>query len=265
MRIHPHIRLAALALAALVLFGCSSGDDAPPPEPPHVQTALDVEAARAAATGTAPGAQGAGPMLEGDAALAKQLPADVKEALKGEIRAVAVRWRVGLGTFRVDELGATGARPAARPDGAVRRQRAGEDLRLLHLAMPSPGGTTLLDPYVDWTLTSDGTTVRAVRDGDPTVELIDLKNRVRQRLFDARQPYGRIDGAIWLDETASRFSPPSASRRTRGSAAVLYLVDLSKESVTRYEGPPLDFEGFKLVEKDLERRFRKNLPDVLFS
>ena len=258
-------RLLTLALAALLAGGCAD-DDGPPPPPPHARTAIDVEAAREARTGAAPGARGTTTLI-GDAALAKQLPSDFKEALKGEIEPWLFAWRVGLGTFRVDELGATGTRPLSLDDIEPFDGNApGEDLRLLHLALPSPGGTTLLDPYVDWTLTSDGTNVRAERDGDPAVTLIDLKSRVRQRLFDARPPSGRIDGAIWLDEkrfvvfAAERFEP----NPWRGGP-VLYLVDLGQATVTRYEGPGVEFDGFKLVEKDLERRFRKSLPDVLFS
>src|SRR6188472_4114774 len=151
MRFH----LVTLVLGSLVVGGCAANADGPPP-PPHARTAIDVEAARAARTGAAPGTQGTTALL-GDAAAAKQLPADVKEALKGEIEPWLFAWRVGLGTFRVDELGATGTRPLALDrlepfDGNA----PGEDLRLLHLALPSPGGTTLLDPYVDWTLTTDG-------------------------------------------------------------------------------------------------------------
>jgi len=262
MRFH----LVTLALATALAAGCSADDDGPPPAPPHARTAIDVEAARAARTGAAPGAQGTAALI-GDAVPAKQLPRDVKEALKGEIEPWLFAWRVGLGTFRVDELSATGTRPLALDrlepfDGNA----PGEDLRLLHLALPSPGGTTLLDPYVDWTLSSDGTNVRAERDGDPAVTLIDLRSRVRQRLFDARPPQGRIDGAIWLDE--KRFVVFAAERFEANpwrGGPVLYLVDLAQATVTRYEGPPLEFDGFKLVEKDLERRFRKSLPDVLFS
>ena len=261
MRFH----LVTIALAALAC-GCAT-DDGPPPMPPRARTAIDVEAARVARTGSAPGAQGAGPALEGDAVLEKQVPADVKESLKGEIEPWLFAWRAGLGTFRMDELGATGTRPLALDrlepfDGNA----PGEDLRLLHLALPSPGGTILLDPYVDWTLTSDGTSVRAERDGEPTVALIDLKSRVRQRLFDARPPHGRIDGALWLDE--KRFVVLAAERFDASpwrGGPVLYLVDLAKATVTRYQGPALEFDGFKVVEKDLERRFRKSLPEVLFS
>src|SRR5688572_28970864 len=163
MRFH----LVTLALAALAC-GCAS-DDGPPPMPLRARTAIDVEAARVARTGAAPGAQGVGPALQGDAAPEKQLPAEVKDSLKGEIEPWLFAWRAGLGTFRMDELGATGTRPLALDrlepfDGNA----PGEDLRLLHLALPSPGGTTLLDPYVDWTLTSDGTNVRAAPDGEPT-------------------------------------------------------------------------------------------------
>jgi len=131
MRFH----LVTLVLGSLVVGGCAANDDSSPPAPPHARTAIDVEAAREARTGAAPGAQGATALI-GDAALTRQLPADVKEALKGEIEPWLFAWRVGLGTFRVDELGATGTRPLALDriepfDGNA----PGEDLRLLHLAL----------------------------------------------------------------------------------------------------------------------------------
>ena len=39
---------------------------------------------------------------------------------------------------------------------------------------------------------------------------------------------------------------------------------LAKGTATRYQGPAVDFAGFRLVEKDLERRFKKGLPQVIF-
>lgn len=230
-------------------------------------TQVDVEAARVVSTGARKGALGQGPALIGDAPLDQQLPAEVKDALKGDIEPWLFAWRVGLGTFRVDELALTGTRPLALDrlepfDGNA----PGEDLRLLHLALPSPAGAILLDPYLDWTLTSRDDQVYARRDGPPTVALIDLKSRVRQRLFDAKSPFGRFDGAIWLD--ADRFVVFAAERFEpnpwRGGP-VLYLVDLKAETVMRYQGPGLDFDSFRMVEKDLDRRFRSTLPDVIFS
>jgi len=263
-------RLAALACAALLLYGCGGGgDDAAKVEAqaPKPVTRVDVEAARVVSTGARQGALGADPALIGDAPADQQLPADIKETLKGDIEPWLFAWRVGLGTFRVDELALTGIRPLALDrlepfDGNA----PGEDLRLLHLALPSPAGAMLLDPYLDWTLTSRDDQVYARRDGQATVALIDLKSRVRQRLFDARSPFGRFDGAIWLDSdrfvvfAAERFDP----NPWRGGP-VLYLVDLKAGTVTRYQGPGVDFEDFRMVEKDLDRRFRSSLPDVIFS
>jgi hypothetical protein len=257
--------LAILACATLAA-GCSTGDDAPAP-PPKKLTALDREAARVVATATAPGARGAGPGLAGDAAPDRQLPADVKTALRGEIEPWLFAWRVGLGTFRLDELSSTGTHDLALDrmepfDGNA----PGVDLRLLHFALPSPTGQVLLDPYMDWTLTDVDGTVRARRDGDPAVVLIDLKTRVRQTLIDARPPNGRFDGAFWLDDrrivllAAERFE----ANPWRGGP-VLYLVDLGAEKVTRFEGPALDFDAWKAVEADLERRFKKTLPGLKFA
>lgn len=262
-------KLAALACAALLACGCDAQDEndaarlAARPKP---RTALDVEAARAAATGAASGARGAGPGLAGDAPAAQQLPEGVKVALKGGIEPWLFAWRVGLGTFRVDELARTGAHPLALDrlepfDGNA----PGEDLRLLHLALPSPGGYAVLDPYLDWTLSARDEQVYARRDGRPTIALIDLRSHVRQQLFDARPPFGRFDGAQWLDAdhfvvyAAERFEP----NPWRGGP-VLYLVDLPAGTATRYAGPAVDFAGFRLVEQDLERRFRKGMPDLIF-
>lgn len=259
--------MRALALLlALCAFGCAADDDSAPP-PRKAATALDVEAARAATTGSAPGAQGVGPALIGDAPAAKQLPDDVKRALRGTIEPWLFAWRVGLGTFRLDELASTDTHELALDrmepfDGNA----PGEDLRLLHFALPSPTGTTLLDPYRDWTLTEASEGVRARRDGDATVDLIDLKARVRRTLLDARPPYGRFDGAFWLDDrrivllAAERFD----ANPWRGGP-VLYLVDLDADKVTRFAGPDLDFDAWKAVEADLERRFKKGLPALHFS
>jgi hypothetical protein len=263
-------RFAALACAALLVCGCAPDDDAPARLAARAQakpaSALDVQAARAAETGAALGAQGADPGLLGDAPPEQQLPADVKTALKGEIEPWLFAWRVSLGTFRVDELAKTGTRPLALDrtepfDGNA----PGEDLRLLYLALPSPGAGSVLDPYLDWTLSARGDQVWARRDGRGAIALIDLKSHVRQRLFDARAPFGRFDGAVWLDAdhfvvyAAERFEP----NPWRGGP-VLYVVDLAAGTATRYQGPAVDFDGFKPVEQDLERRFRNTLKDVIF-
>jgi len=259
------MRVLALLLA-LCAFGCAADDDAAPP-PKKATTALDVEAARVVTTAAAPGAKGPGPGLIGDAAPAKQLPDDVKRALRGTIEPWLFAWRVGLGSFRLDELASTGTQELALDrmepfDGNA----PGEDLRLLHFSLPSPTGTTLLDPYLDWTLTEAADGVRARRDGDPAVALIDLKTRVRRTLLDARPPNGRFDGAYWLDDhrvvllAAERFD----ANPWRGGP-VLYLVDLNEGKVTRFEGPACDFDAWKAVESDLERRFKKGLPELRFS
>jgi hypothetical protein len=272
MELRTPSRLLALACALLFVCGCAAGDDeeaarALAAAAAKPKTALDVQADRVAATGARVGAQGAGPALVGDAPADRQLPPDVKAALRGEIEPWLFAWRAALGTFRADELARTDTRPLALDrlepfDGNA----PGEDLRLQYLALPSPGGGTVLDPYVDWSLDAREELVHARRDGPPTVALIDLRSRVRQRLFDARPPFGRFDGAHWLDAhrfvvfAAERFAP----NPWRGGP-VLYVVDLEAATVTRYAGPGVDFTGFRDVEKELERRFRSTLPNLIFS
>jgi hypothetical protein len=266
----PFDRLASFLCALLFLAGCGAREQAmngSTMQAPKPVTALDVEAARVVLTGAARGAQGPGPALLGDAPAGKQLPALIKQSLKGEIEPWLFAWRVGLGTFRVDQLANTGTRPLA--EGGLEPfdgNAPGEDLRLLHLALPSPGGETVLDPYLDWTLTAQGEHVIARRDGRAAVAVIDLRSKVRQRLLDARPPFGRFDGAMWLDAqrcvlyAAERFD----ANPWRGGP-VLYVVDMVDGTVTRYQGPGVDFAGFKLVEKDLERRFRLRMPNLRFS
>jgi hypothetical protein len=230
------------------------------------RTALDVEADRVAVTAGAPGATGPA-VLEGDAPAEKQLPADVKDALKGTIEPWLLAWRVPLGTFRATELVRTGERPLPEDDVSPFDGNAeGVDLRLLYLAIPSPRGNVLLDPHLEWTLAGEADRVRATRDGLPGAELIDLSTRIRQHVLNARGPGARVDGGAWIDDTrfvvfaAERFEPNPWC-----GGPVLYVVDTTRGTVTRYAGPGTDYDGYRAVGGGFDRRFRAALPQVAFD
>ena len=262
--------LAPLALV-LLLAGCSPSSDedarvAAAQAAAKPKTALDTEATRLATTAAAPGALGPA-VLQGDAPAEKQLPKDVKDALKGEIEPWLFAWRIGLGTFRVDELARTDTQTLVE-DGLepFDGNAEGQDLRLLYLAIPSPKGGVLLDPYLDWTLAGEAGRVRAEHDGFASVDLIDLNTRIRQHVLDGRGPGARIDGAFWLDD--ARFVVFAGERNEPNpwqGGPVLYVVDLEKATIERYAGPSGDHAAFTLVTHDLDRLFRKRLPEVSFT
>jgi hypothetical protein len=85
-------------------------------------------------------------------------------------------------------------------------------------------------------------------------------------VLDGRGPGARIDGAFWLDD--SRFVVFAGERLEANpwrGGPVLYVVDLEKASVERYAGPGSDHDDFVLVSHDLDRLFRKRLPEVTFA
>ncbi|MEP7027331.1 MAG: hypothetical protein ABI960_01940 [Candidatus Eisenbacteria bacterium] len=265
---------AGALVLALALAGCGGGgrtsnDDAREAAElarAKPKSALDVEADRAAATAEAPGAAGPA-VLAGDAPEAKQLPADVQEALKGSVEPWLFAWRAALGTFRATELANTGSRALVEDDVVPFDGNAeGQDLRLLYLATPSPGGAVLLDPHLEWTLSGEAGRVRATRGGWPGVEMIDLTTHIRQRVLEAKGPGARIDGAVWLDER--RFVVFAAERLVpnpwRGGP-VVYLVDLASRRVTRFAGPGCEYRAYREVGSGFDRRFRAGLPGVGFE
>jgi len=273
-RTHFHRTRAPLALAgvlAVTLAGCAgdSGDAArvaAERASAKPRTSLDAEADRVTATASYPGANDPA-VLDGDAPAEKQLPADVEDALKGTIEPWLIAWRVPLGTFRVTELARTGEQVLPEDDATPFDGNAeGADLRLLYLAIPSPGGGILLDPHLEWTLEGEAGHVRATRDGLPGAELIDLSTRIRTHVLDARGPGARVDGAAWIDD--GRFVVFAAERfesNPWSGGPVLYVVDTTRGTVTRYAGPETDYEGFRTVGGGFDRRFRAALPDVAFD
>jgi len=273
-RTHFHRTWAPLALAgvlAATLAGCGgdSGDAArvvAERANAKPKSTLDAEADRVAATASYPGANGPA-VLDGDAPAERQLPADVKDALKGTIEPWLIAWRVPLGTFRATELARTGEQALREDDATPFDGNAeGADLRLLYLAIPSPGGGILLDPHLEWTLAGEPGHVVATRDGSPGAELIDLSTRIRTHVLDARGPGGRVDGAAWIDD--SRFVVFAAERFESNpwrGGPVLYVIDTTRGTVTRYAGPETDYEGFRAVGGGFDRRFRTALPDVAFD
>jgi hypothetical protein len=271
-RCHRPRALPALAgVLAVLLAGCGGGAGdaarvAGGEATSKPRTALDVEADRVAATASYPGAAEPA-VLAGDAPTEKQLPAGVKDALRGTIEPWLIAWRVSLGTFRATELARTGEAPLPEDDVTPFDGNAdGADLRLLYLVIPSPGGGVLLDPHLEWTLTGEAGHAVAARFGQPGAELIDLATRIRRHVLDARGPGGRVDGAAWLDDT--RFVVFAAERFEANpwrGGPVLYLVDLGRGVVTRYAGPATDYDGFRAVGGGFDRRFRATLPDVAFD
>jgi hypothetical protein len=260
--------LEGLLIVALVAAGCGGGNSttAGSTASSRTERKLDVEAARVAATSDSNASVALAPGYLGEAPAEKQLPDDVKESLKGTIEPWLFAWRAGLGIFRVDQLALTDTQPLSDDDTEPYDGNAeGEDLRLLHFALPAIGGENVLDPFLDWTLSSHGNQTVAHHAGSPGVALIDLKGHLRRRLFDPHEPEGRIDGAYWLDErrfvvfAAERFVPNPWS-----GGPVIYLVDLEADTAARYEGPAGDYDSFKSVSETLDRRFQTRFPGVHF-
>ena len=209
-----------------------------------------------------------GPLQLADSAPeAAQLPKDVTDALRGSIEPWVFAWRAGLGTCRLDQFERTGSWPISLENLEPYDGNAeGEDLRLLYLAIPSPTVTQVADPYLDWSLVQDGEIVRAHRDGLPGVALIDLGQRVRQRLIAARAPGDRIDDALWIGE--QRLVVLAAERTGKNpyrGSPVVYVLELGRGTVSRYEGPAGDFEACETVRRALERRLHARLKDLVFG
>jgi len=200
------------------------------------------------------------------APLEMRLPADVADALKGSAEPWLFAWRVGVGTLRVDQLARTWTRPLPADREVFDGNADGEDLRLTFLDLPGPNGTTALDPYGEWTLVQQGEFVHARRLAPPSVAYIDLANHERRRVLVLSDRWARMDGALWLD--ADRFVVFAGERfeaNPWSGGPVLYVVDVRRQTVTRYAGPAADYEGFTTVAHDLDRIFRKRFTAIVFD
>ncbi len=196
----------------------------------------------------------------------RQLLAELQRELRGPLETWVFAWRIGLGTFRLDQLARQGVTEITNEDVEPWDGNAeGEDLRLLHLAIPSPDVTRLVDPHLDLDLSARGAVVLARRWRSPGVALVDLKRRYIHRMLSGGENV-RFDGAHWIDR--DRFVVMAAERRNARSfegGPVLYLVDLREEKITRYEGPVGDRAAWEDVRRELERRFRVDRPVLAFG
>jgi hypothetical protein len=262
----PRVPLGASLVGLLLLSGCGAGTGRPAASaPPEANARHAMEAAEAHHDSLA-AAHVVVPEFADAAPLDQRLPADVIEALKGTSEPWMFAWRVGVGTFRWDQLGRTGVR--ALPDAAATfdGNADGEDLRLTFFAMPGPNGTTALDPYGEWSLVQQGEIVHARRFSSPSVDYIDLANHERRQVLELSDRWARVDGALWIDGdrfavfAAERFAPNPWS-----GGPVLYLVDVRHRTVTRYAGPASDYAGYEEVSRDLDRTFKKRLGSLIFD
>jgi hypothetical protein len=259
---------AALGLAvACQMTGCggSASPGAITKAPPEANARAAMSAA-GAHHDSLTAALAAVPEFPDAAPPAVRVPKDVAESLKGSAEPWLFAWRVGVGTFRLDQLARTWTRPLA-PDLEVFDGNAdGEDLRLTFLAMPGPNGTTALDPYREWTLVQEGEFVHARRLAAPSVDYIDLANHERRRVLLLSDRWSRVDGALWIDNTRFViFAGERFAANPWSGGPVLYVVDVAKETLTRYEGPGGDYEGFQTVGHDLDRIFRKRFASLIFD
>jgi hypothetical protein len=204
--------------------------------------------------------------FDGAAALELQMPAALRQAVRGELEPWVLAWRVPIPNFRLDQLARTTVRPLdpnelQEFDGNAQ----GQDLRLLYLCLPGMDPLKLADPYLDLELSQSGDHVVARRTGSPGVALIDLAKKTRQRALPA-PAFGRFDGARWVD--ATRLLVLASERIEANPFAggpVLYLVDLERSTVTRYAGPSAPFDEFVAVRRELDRKMKVGNRSIVFA
>ncbi|MGH7725273.1 MAG: hypothetical protein ACREOU_07565 [Candidatus Eiseniibacteriota bacterium] len=196
----------------------------------------------------------------------KQLSSELQRDLRGPLESWVFAWRIGLGTFRLDQLEQKSVTKLTNDEVAPWDGNAeGEDLRLLHLAIPSPEATRVVDAHMDLELVPRGELVRARRVRPAGVALIDLKRRFIHRVLWGEEDT-RYDGAQWID--GDRFVVMAAERkeaRLFEGGPVLYLIDLREETITRYQGPLGDRNAWDKVQSEVERRFRQERQTLAFG
>lgn len=237
----------------------------PAPKPTPTPTPTPATTPALPPTGTTP--VGIAPpkpeeiMFPGSAPVELQLPDATMRELRRPTESWVFAWRIGLGTFRLDQLERKVTRPLPSDQTTTYNGNAyGEDLRLLHLAIPSPEATRLVDPHLDIDLVARGEGIVARRTRTAGVEYIDLKRRTSQRVLSGGEGT-RFDGAHWID--GDRFVVFAAERREGPEwlgGPSLYLVNLAEKTITRYDGPAGDQEAWERVRLELERRFRAERP-----
>lgn len=244
-----------LLLVFVLLPGCVGGGSPPP--------------ARAVST-AAPGTQSAAfdttrPEFPGAAPGELQLPAPVRRAVRRELESWTLAWHAALPALRLDQFERDAVRSFAGVDeGPFVGNVAGADLRLLHLAVPSPDVLLVLDPWLEYDLVpgGEGNAVRVVRVDEPGVGIVDLRARRERRLLEL--PSGsRVDGAHWIDE--KRVVVMSDEPARGGRRPVLHLLDLGTQTDTRYVGPLAGSEDAGLARQELDRRFLASRPALAFA
>ncbi len=192
----------------------------------------------------------------------RQLPDPVRRALRRSLESWTLAWRPALPTLRLDQFARSGSRSFAAEERSVfDGSFEGADLRLMHLAVPSPDVLLVLDPYLDVELSALDGTVRATRGEEAGAVLIDLGRKEERRVLEL-DPGARVDGAHWLD--ASRAVTLVDEPAPGGRRPALYLIDVGAETVTRYAGPLAGPAEGRAARAELDRRFRAALPEVAF-
>ena len=194
-----------------------------------------------------------------------QLPLPVRRAVRQPLESWTLAWHAALPSLRLDQFERTGVVSFAGVDeGPFVGNLEGEDLRLLHLVVPSPDVLLVLDPWLDLDLLAggEGDAVRVVRGLEPGVGLVDLRRRSERRLFDF--PGGtRVDGAHWIDE--QRVVVMTDEPAKGGRRPTLHLVDVGAETDTRYAGPVARASEARLARAELDRRFLAARPALAFA